>query len=81
MAEDDDLKSVIEEEKQRGRKRPIDISARQRRSKLLNGFRITLKSGDEAGFIELLIHELGMQRGTNEYNDALKRWRALRGSS
>ncbi|MHB8502542.1 MAG: hypothetical protein ACYDCG_19285 [Candidatus Acidiferrales bacterium] len=81
MAEDDDLKNVMAEEKQRGRKRPIDIGARQMRMKLLNGFRVTLKTGDEAGFAELIINELGWQPGTKEYDAALKKWRALRGSS
>jgi hypothetical protein len=78
---DDDLKNLIAEEKQRGRKRPIDIAARQRRMRLLNGFRTTLKTGDEAGFTELIINELGWQPGTKEYDEALKKWRALRGSS
>ena len=78
---DDDLKNLMAEEKQRGRKRPIDIAARQMRMKLLNGFRITLKTGDEAGFAELIINELGWQPGTKEYDEALKKWRASRGSS
>lgn len=81
MADEDDLKDLIAEEKQRGRKRPIDIAARQRRMKLLNGFRITLRTGDEAGFAELIVNELGWQPGTKEYDEALKKWRALRGSS
>jgi hypothetical protein len=81
MADDDDLKNLMAEEKQRGRKRPIDIAARQIRMKLLNGFRITLRTGDEAGFAELIINELGWQPGTKEYDEALKKWRALRGSS
>lgn len=81
MAEDDDLKRLIEEEKQRGRKRPIDIATRQRRMKLLNGFRITLKSGDEDAFVKLLTDEIGLLLGTKEYNDALRKWRALRGTS
>jgi len=49
--------------------------------RLLNGFRTTLKTGDEAGFAELIINELGWQPGTKEYDEALKKWRALRGSS
>jgi hypothetical protein len=81
MAEDDDVKNLIAGEMQRGKKRPIDIAARQRRMRLLNGFRITLKTGDEAGFAELIINELGWQPGTKEYDEALKKWRALRGSS
>jgi len=81
MAEDDDLKTLMEEEKQRGKKRPIDIGARQRRMRLLNGFRATLKTADEAGFAELIINELGWQPGTKEYDEALKKWRASRGSS
>jgi len=78
---DDDLKNLMAEEKQRGRKRPIDMAARQRRMRLLNGFRTTLKTGDEAGFTELIINELGWQPGTKEYDQALKKWRASRGSS
>jgi hypothetical protein len=50
MTKDDDLKNLIAEEKQRGRKRPVDIAAQRRRLKLLHGFRITLQNGDEDGF-------------------------------
>jgi hypothetical protein len=81
MTDEDDLKNLMAEEKQRGRKRPIDIAARQRRMRLLNGFRATLKTADEAGFAELIINELGWQPGTKEYDEALKKWRASRGSS
>jgi hypothetical protein len=81
MPEDKELENLIAEEKQRGRKRPIDIAARQRRTKLLNGFRITLKSGDEDAFVRLLIDEIGLLPGTKAYNDALRKWRALRGAS
>jgi hypothetical protein len=81
MAADDDLKDLIAEEKQRGRKRPIDIAARQKRIKLLNGVRLTLRTGDEGAFAKLLIDEIGLLPGTKEYNDALRQWRALRGTS
>ncbi|MGH9743180.1 MAG: hypothetical protein ACRD51_12625 [Candidatus Acidiferrum sp.] len=81
MPDDEELKDLIAEEKQRGRKRPINIAARQRRMKLLNGFRITLKSGDESAFVQLLIDEIGLLPGTKEYNEALRKWRALRGTS
>jgi hypothetical protein len=81
MPEDDDLKNLIAEEKQRGRKRPIDIAARQKRMKLLDGVRLTLKTGDEGAFAKLLIDEIGLQPGTKGYNDALRWWRASRGTS
>ncbi len=81
MAEDDDLKSLIAGEKQRGRKRPIDIVARQKRMKLLNAVRFTLKSGDEGVFAKLLIDEIGLLPGTKGYNDALRWWRASCGTA
>jgi hypothetical protein len=81
MAEDDDLKNLMAEEKQRGRKRPIDIAARQKRMKLLDGVRLTLKTGDQAAFAKLLIDEIGLLPGTKEYTDALRWWRASRGTA
>lgn len=80
MIDDDDLEDVRREEGHRGR-RPVDIAARRRHLKLLNGFRITLQNGDEETFKELLIHEIGLLPGTQEYKDALKKWRSLRGTS
>ncbi len=78
---DDDLKNLMAEEKQRGRKRPIDIAARQRRIKLLNAVGFTLKTGDEGAFAKILTDEIGLLPGTKEYNDALRWWRASRGTS
>jgi hypothetical protein len=81
MAKDEDLKNLIAEEKQRGRKRPIDIAARQKRMKLLNAVRLTLKTGDEGGFAKILIDEIGLLPGSKGYNDALRWWRASRGTA
>ena len=81
MTKDDELKDLIAGENQRGRKRPVDIAAQRRHLKLLHGFRITLQSGDEESFKELLTDEIGLLPGTKEYTEALKKWRALRGSS
>ena len=78
---DDDLKNLIAEEKQRGKKRPIDIAARQKRIRLLNAVGFTLRTGDEGAFPKLLIDEVGLLPGTKGYNDALRWWRASRGTS
>jgi hypothetical protein len=80
MFKDDDIEEVIAQERQRGKRNPIDIAARRRHLKLLNAFRIALRENEET-FKEFLIHELGQIPGTREYRESLRKWRAFRGSS
>ena len=69
----DDILEVRAEQERRG-KRPVDIAAHKRRSKLLKKFREALRGNDIEKFKEAIIRDLGQQPGTSEYERSLKIW-------
>jgi hypothetical protein len=76
----DEIQDHRKEEESRG-KRPIDISARRRRFILLKKFKEALQENDVEAFKEAIIHDLGQLPGTPAYNQSLKTWYELHGSS
>lgn len=79
MPDDQEINDIRDEEIQRGKKRPINVSELRRRAILRRKFREALQSNDEAVFIEALVNDLGQLPGTEEYENSLKIWREFRG--
>lgn len=71
---DKDLRDIRLEEGRRGR-RPIDLEAHRRRSRLLRVFRQALELRDEELFKEAIVNDLGQLPGSPEYQQSLKIWR------
>jgi hypothetical protein len=59
MSEDKEISEVREQEEQRGKKRPVNVSELRRRMILRRKFKEALEKNDEAGFIESIVNDLG----------------------
>jgi hypothetical protein len=79
MSDDQEIDDIRDEEIQRGKKRPVNVSELRRRAILRKKFREALQSNDEAAFIEAIVSDLGQLPGTEEYEKSLKIWREFRG--
>ena len=78
MEEDhNDLKEVMREEKQRGRRRPIDFEAAKERAQLLRNMRKLLESATEEEFLTA-IRAAGLHDGSPDFLEALRIWRGYR---
>jgi hypothetical protein len=80
MSEDEKIREIREEEERRGR-RPIDVEAKRKRERVLRGFREALLRNDPAVFEEIIVHDLGLEPGSPEYENAWREWRKRRGGS
>lgn len=74
MAEDDDIRDVMQEEKSRGRRR-FDSAARERRRLLLQAYRDLIREGDEEVVREYVVKHLGFAEGSEQYESVLAAWR------
>lgn len=72
MVKDDDVREVMDAEKRRGR-RPVDISARERRNRELQTIRQMMWECDEKRFREIIV-QLGLAEGSPRYEAALAAW-------
>jgi len=79
MVDNQEIEDVRKQEEQRGKKRPVNISALRRRMILQKKFKEALASNDEAAFIEAIVNDLGQLPGSPEYEKSLKIWREFRG--
>jgi hypothetical protein len=79
MSKDREIEDVRAQESQRGKKRPVNISALRRRMILQKKFKEALASDDESTFIEAIVNDLGQLPGSPEYENSLRIWRAFRG--
>jgi hypothetical protein len=70
--QDDEIREVIAEEQDRGRKRPHAVRSRQLQSKFRNQARVMLQL-DWKRFLEAL-SAAGVRPGTKEYADAVNAW-------
>lgn len=73
MAQEEDLREVMEEEKRRSR-RPLDTAARERRHRELQMLRQMMLENDEKQFREIIVR-LGLAEGSREYDVAIEAWR------
>ena len=69
VSEEDKIREVREEEERRGR-RPLDIEERKKRERILRSFREALQKNDRALFEEVIVHDLGFEPGSPEYENA-----------
>ncbi|MBI4479456.1 MAG: hypothetical protein HY651_05495 [Acidobacteria bacterium] len=74
---DEDLQDVIRLEKQRGRKRLLDLEARKQQEQLHRDFKKLLQEGTEQDFVAA-IRALGLKEPSDEFQNALVVWRSLR---
>ena len=74
---DDDLRDVMRQEKQRGRKRLLDLEARRQHEQLLRDFKKLLEEVTEQDFVAA-IRALGLKEKSEEFQSALAVWRSLR---
>jgi hypothetical protein len=77
--EDEKIREVREEEERRGR-RPVDLQERKKRERVLRGFREALLKNDRALFKEIIVHDLGYEPGSPEYENAWREWKKRRGA-
>ena len=75
--DDPDLRDVMMQEKHRGRKHLLDLEAKRRQEALLRDFKKLLEDGTEQEFVEA-IRALGLQEGSDAFENALAAWRSLR---
>ena len=71
------LEEVMKQERQRGRRRPIDFEAGKRRAETLRSMRKLLESGTEEEFVAA-IRAAGLHHGSPEFLEALRIWRGYR---
>jgi hypothetical protein len=74
VAEENDIRDVLEAEKARGRRQPRRSLDRRRMRRLAQLWPTLLESGDEGAFLQVLT-ELGYEEGTPEFDRALALWR------
>ena len=74
---DEDLRDVMRQEKQRGRKRILDLEARKQQEQLLRDFKKLLQEGTEQDFVSA-IRALGLKEPSDAFQNALAVWRSLR---
>lgn len=79
MDEDEAIRQVREAEQRRGR-RPLDADEKRKRERLLRGFREALLKDDPGLFEEIIVHDLGFEPGSPEYENAWREWKRLRAS-
>ena len=64
MSDDQDIKDFRDEELQRGKRRPANVSEMRRRAVLRTKFKEALQNDNEAGFIEAIVNDLGQLPGS-----------------
>jgi hypothetical protein len=75
MTEENDLKDVIREDQQRGRRRrPYDSKETKRRKEILAGLRRAFAAKDEREFLRLL-REIGVSEEHPKFSEYLKFFR------
>ncbi|MGH9794161.1 MAG: hypothetical protein ACRD5G_05255 [Candidatus Acidiferrales bacterium] len=74
MAEDDDIKDVMEEDRHRGRQR-YDVAAHDKRRALLRAYRELLRESDEEAFRQYVQKHLGFAEGSEQFDAVLSAWR------
>ena len=75
MAEEDDIQSVIQEEKSRGvRRKRVDTEERKKTQKTKANLARVLAAGDEREFMKLM-REIGLKDDSPEFLKALKAFR------
>jgi hypothetical protein len=74
---DEDLRDVMRQEKQRGRKRLLDLDAKKQHEQLLRDFKKLLEDGTEEDFLAA-IRALGLKESSEEFQSALAVWRSFR---
>ncbi len=79
MSDDQEIKDVRDEELQRGKRQPLNVSEIRRRAALRRKFKEALQSDNEAAFIDAIVNDLGQLPGSAEYANSLKIWREFRG--
>ena len=79
VTEDDKIREVREEEERRGR-RPLNIEERKKRERILRSFREALQKNDRGLFEEIIVHDLGFEPGSPEYENAWREWKKRRGA-
>lgn len=76
----DDLDDVLREERHRGRRGIVDTAARRRNQRLKDGFRQLLRSDPSEEQLADALIGLGLEPGTKEFEECLRRWRQYRRS-
>ncbi len=76
---EEDIQEVREEEERRGRK-PIDRDAKNKRERVLRGFREALRQNNRALFLEIIVRDLGFEPGSPGYENALRGWKRRHGA-
>jgi len=79
VSEEDKIREVREKEELRGR-HPLDIEERKKRERILRSFREALQKNDRALFEEVIVHDLGFEPGSPEYENAWREWKKRRGA-
>jgi hypothetical protein len=75
MAEEDEIQSIIQEEKSRGvRRKRVDTEERKKTQKTKANLARVLASGDEREFMKLM-REIGLKDDSPEFLKALKAFR------
>jgi hypothetical protein len=75
MTEDDDIRSIMEEEKNRGiRRKRVDAAERRKIHQTRAELAKVLASGDERAFMKLM-REIGLEDDSPEFSKALKTFR------
>jgi hypothetical protein len=74
MAEDNDIREAMEEDKSRGRRR-YDAAAREKRRRLLQAFRDLVREADEERVREYLVKHLAFAEGSEQFESVLAAWR------
>jgi len=75
MAEEDEIQSIIREEKSRGvRRKRVDTEERKKTQKTKANLARVLASGDEREFMKLM-REIGLKDDSPEFLKALKAFR------
>lgn len=77
MPEDEDIREVMEAEKRQTPTAKYRVTG-ARRKRVLASFRRALEEGDRSAFEEAIL-DLGLQPGSQEYEQALKAWRGFHG--
>jgi hypothetical protein len=75
MAEEDEIQSIIREEKSRGvRRKRVDTEERKKTQKTKANLARVLAAGDEREFMKLM-REIGLKDDSPEFSKALKAFR------
>lgn len=79
IPDDPEIEEIRVQEEQRGKKHPQNVSELRRPMLLRKKFKEALEKNDEAGFIEVIVNDLGQLPASPEYEKSCKIWREFRG--